>query len=167
MDQSTLLMILGGAVSLSAVALLIQAIVLFNTYQATRAIRDRVVTLMPKVEALLDTSRAAVDEGRAGIAEFREKANAILDSGQKQMQSLQVILSDAQERSRRQFEHMELLVNDTLNRVEETVTLLHKGVMKPIRGISGLAAALGAALQYLLRGRPNPGRVTADEEMFI
>jgi ElaB/YqjD/DUF883 family membrane-anchored ribosome-binding protein len=122
---------------------------------------------MPKVEALLDTSRAAVDEGRAGIAEIREKANAILDSGQKQMQSLQAILGDAQERSRRQFEHMELLVNDTLNRIEETVTLVHKGVMKPIRGVSGLAAAAGAMLQYLLRGRPNPGRVTADEEMFI
>lgn len=167
MDQSTLLVIMAGAVSVSAIALVIQACLLFGTFKATRTVRDRVVTLMPKVEALLDTSRAAVDEGRAGIAEIREKSNLLLDSGQKQMQSLQSILGDAEERSRRQFEHMELLIDDTLNRVEETVTLVHKGVMKPIRGITGLAAGIGAALQFLVRGRTNPGRVTVDEEMFI
>ena len=167
MDQSTLLVIMAGAVTVSAIALVIQAILLFSAYRATTIARDRIVTLLPKVEALLDTSRAAVDEGRAGIAEIREKSNLILDSGQKQMQSLQAIMGDAQERSRRQFEHMELLVNDTLSRVEETVTLVHKGVMRPIRGINGLAAGVGAAIQFLLRGRPRPDRVTVDEEMFI
>jgi len=158
---------MAGAVTVSAVALIIQAILLFQTYKATESVRDRVITLMPKVEALIDTSRAAVDEGRAGIAEIREKSNLILDTGQKQMQSLQAILGDAQERSRRQFEHMEFLVNDTLDRVEETVALVHKGVLKPIRGINGLAAGIAAALRYFVRGRPHPERVTVDEEMFI
>ena len=167
MDQSTLLVIMAGAVSVSAIALVIQACLLFGTFKATQTLRDRVVTILPKVEALLDTSRAAVDEGRAGIAEIREKSNLILDSGQKQMQALQGVLADAQERSRRQFEHMELLVNDTLSRVEDTVALVHKGVLKPIRGINGLAAGLSAAIQFMLRGRPNPNRVTVDEEMFI
>ena len=167
MDQSTLLIIMAAAVSVSAIALVIQAFLLFGTFKATQTVRDRVITIMPKVEELLDTSRAAVDEGRAGIAELREKSNLLLDSGQKQMHTLQGILGDAQERSRRQFEHMELLVNDTLSRVEETVTLVHKGVMKPIRGINGLAAGVSAAFQFLLCGRPRPDRVTVDEEMFI
>jgi len=167
MDQSTLLVIMAGAVSVSAIALVIQACLLFGTFKATQTVRDRVVTLMPKVEALLDTSRAAVDEGRAGIAELREKSNLLLDSGQKQMQSLQSILGDAHDRSRRQFEHMEMLIDDTLNRVEETVTLIHKGVMKPIRGIGGLAAGVGAAFNFLIRSRARPDRVTVDEEMFI
>ena len=167
MDQTTLLIIMTGAVSVSAVALVIQALLLFGTYKATQTVRDRVVTLMPKVEALIDTSRLAVDEGRITIAEIREKSNAILDTGQKQMHSLQGILADAHERSRRQFEHMELLVNDTLNRVEQTMTLIHRGVMKPIRGINGLAAGVSAALQYLTGARARPERVTADEEMFI
>jgi len=167
MDQSTLLVIMAGAVSVSAIALVIQAFLLFGTFKATQTVRDRVVTMLPKVEALLDTSRAAMDEGRAGIAEIREKSNMLLDTGQKQMQSLQSILGDAQERSRRQFEHMELLVNDTLNRVEETVALVHKGVLKPIRGINGVAAGISAAIQFLVRGRSNPNRVTVDEEMFI
>src|SRR5712671_3880307 len=75
MDQSTLLIIMAGAVSVSAIALVIQAFLLFGTFKATQTVRDRVVTMLPKVEALLDTSRAAVDEGRAGIAEIREKSN--------------------------------------------------------------------------------------------
>jgi len=167
MDQSTLLVIMAGAVSVSAIALVIQACLLFGTFKATQTVRDRVVTLMPKVEALLETSRLAVDEGRVTIAEIREKSNLILDSGQKQMQSLQSIIGDAHDRSRRQFEHMELLINDTLNRVEEAVTLVHRGVMKPIRGINGLAAGVGAAINFLVRGRTRPDRVTVDEEMFI
>jgi len=162
-----LLVIMAGAVTVSAIALVIQAFLLFGTFKATQTVRDRVVTMLPKVEALLDTSRAAMDEGRAGIAEIREKSNLLLDTGQKQMHSLQAILGDAQDRSRRQFEHMELLVNDTLNRVEETVALVHKGVLKPIRGINGLAAGISAAIQFMVRGRSNPNRVTVDEEMFI
>lgn len=167
MDQTTLLIIMASAVVVSAVALVIQAFLLFSSYRATLAVRDKVITLMPKVEALLDTSRLVVDEGRVTIAEIREKSNAILDSGQKQMQSLQGILADAHERSRRQFEHMELLVNDTLNRVEDTVTLIQKGVMKPVKGIHALAAGITATLRYLMGGRSRPDRVTVDEEMFI
>ena len=53
-------------------------------------------------------------------------------------------------------------------RAQETVELVQRGVLAPIRGINGVAAGIRAALQFLLRGtRPSPGQVTVDEEMFI
>ena len=83
------------------------------------------------------------------------------------MRQLETLLSDASERTSKQLAYAEAVVEDTLNRVEATVDLVHKEVLKPIRGISGLAAGVGAALSYLLSRRPNPHGATLDEEMFI
>ena len=41
------------------------------------------------------------------------------------------------------------------------------GVLKPLRGISGIAAGVSAAIQFLMSRRPNPHNATLDEEMFI
>jgi len=60
------------------------------------------------------------------------------------------------------------VLDDTMNRAQETVVLVHRGIMKPLKEIIGVATGLRTALRYLLRGeRPNPAQATADEEMFI
>ena len=177
------------AVSLSAIAMVFGACFLFGIYKATAAVRDRVMlvipkveavipkvdamlpkvdALLPKIDALLESSTQTVTESRAMIVDIRKKSNLILDSGQKQMQSLEVLISDASDRTRRQMEHAEMIVSDTLEKAEQTVGLVHKGIMKPIRGVTGVAAGVSAALQVLFRaGRTNPDEVTIDEEMFI
>jgi hypothetical protein len=46
--------------------------------------------------------------------------------------------------------------------------LVHTGVMRPLREITGVAAGLKATIQFLMKGvRPSPDRLTVDEEMFI
>jgi hypothetical protein len=154
---------------------------MFGMYKATVGLSDQVTKMLPKVEALLpkveamlpkvealiETSRSAVEESRATIVDIRQKSNQILDSGQRQIKSFELILSDAAERTTKQLAYAEAVVQDTLSRVEDTVGLVHRGVMKPIRGISGIAAGVGAAIQYLMRRSPNPERATLDEEMFI
>ncbi|MEO5923975.1 MAG: hypothetical protein ABIR70_09125 [Bryobacteraceae bacterium] len=167
MDQSTLLYIMAGAVIVSAVALVIQACLLFGMYRATTVLTERVVIMLPKVEALMQTSTVAIEESRVTIAEIRLKSNQILDVGHKQIKLMESLLADAADRSSKQLAYAEAVIQDTLGRVEDTVALLHKGVLKPIKGINGLAAGLSAGLQYLMRRRPNPERATLDEEMFI
>jgi hypothetical protein len=167
MDQMTLLYIMAGAVIVSAVALVIQACLLFGMYKATTTLTARVTTMLPKVESLMDTSRSAIEESRMTIAEIRVKSNMILDTGHRQIKQLEAILTDAAERTTKQMAYAEAVVEDALSRVEDTVALVHKGVLKPIRSITGIAAGVGAAVQYLMRKRPNHERATLDEEMFI
>lgn len=168
MDDSTLLLIMAGAVVVSAIALVIQAGLLFAVFRMTQSTQQRVMQVMPKVEGLVDASRVAVDESRSGIREIREKSSQLLDAGQTQMAQLQTLLGDASERTRRQLDHAELVIDDTMSRIEETVTLLHKGVLKPIRGAAGVVAGVRTAIDVLLRTRRrSPDRVTVDEEMFI
>ena len=73
MDQMTLLYIMAGAVIVSAVALVIQACLLFGMYKATATLTGRIQTMLPKVDSLMDTSRTAIEEGRLTIAEILVK----------------------------------------------------------------------------------------------
>ena len=167
MDQMTLLYIMAGFTIVAAIALVIQASLLFGMYKATTTLTERVTTLLPKVEALMDTSRVTIEESRAAIAEIRQKSNLILDTGYRQVKQLEGMLTDAASRTNKQLAYAEAVVQDALSRVEDTVALVHKGVLKPIRGITGIAAGVGAAIQYLLRRRPSGERATLDEEMFL
>jgi hypothetical protein len=174
MDQTTFMYITATGVIVGAVALALQAVWIFEMYKASRVIRDRLLVTLPKAEGLIDASKVAVEaskgvieESRLAISDFRAKSNNILDVGHRQMLQLESLLDDATARTSRQLKFAEAVVEDTLNRVESTVGLVHKGVLKPIRSISGLAAGIGAAVSYLLSRKPDPEGATLDEEMYI
>ncbi len=169
MDNQTIFLgLIAVFVAISAAAMVFQAAMLYGTYKAARELRDRIVPLTVKVEALVETSRTTVDEARIRIVEITVKTNQILDVAKKQMETVEVFLEDASLRTRKQLERAEIVVEDALERAQDTVELVHKGILAPIRGINGVAAGVRAALHFLLRGaRPSPDQVTVDEEMFI
>ena len=167
-NQTIFLALIAVFVAISAAALIFQAAMLYGTYKASRELRDRIVPLTVKVDALVETSRFAVEEARVKIVEITTKTSQILDVAREQMETVEELLEDASLRTRRQLQRAELVVEDALDRAQETVELVHKGILAPIRGINGVAAGIRAALHFLLRGtRPSPDQVTVDEEMFI
>ena len=167
-NQTIFLALIAVFVAISAAAMIFQAAMLYGTYKASRELRDRIVPLTVKVDALVETSRSAVDEARIKMAELSTRTNQILDVAKQQMDTVEELLEDASLRTRRQLQNAEIVVEDALSRAQETVELVHKGILAPIRGINGVAAGVRAALQFLLRGtRPSPDQVTVDEEMFI
>jgi hypothetical protein len=167
-NQTIFLALIAVFVAISAAALIFQAAMLYGTYKASRELRDRIVPLTVKVDALVETSRFAVDEARVKMVEITTKTNQILDVAKQQMETVEELLEDASLRTRRQLQRAEIVVEDALERAQETVELVHKGILTPIRGINGVAAGVRAALYFLLRGsRPSPDQVTVDEEMFI
>lgn len=174
MDQP-LLIVLTAFVIIAAIAMVFQAAMLFGVAKSARATEERIAQLAPKIaqltpklEALADTSRVAIEEGRASIAEITARTREILETTQRQLTRVDHILEDATDRVRVQFDRAEAVVDDAVNRAQQTVTVVHTGIMKPIREINGVAAGVRAAIHYFMRGgRPSPDQVTADEEMFI
>jgi len=77
------------------------------------------------------------------------------------------VMEDATARARIQLDRAEMVIDDTMNRAQQTVALVHSGIMKPLREIQGVSAGVKAALNFLTRGRNSPVHATADEEMFI
>jgi hypothetical protein len=167
-NQTIFLALIAVFVAVSAAALIFQAAMLYGTYKASRELRDRIVPLTVKVDALVETSRTTIDEARVKMGEITSRANQILDIARTQMETVEEVLQDASFRTRRQLERAEIVVDDALVRAQDTVELVHKGILAPIRGINGVAAGVRAALTFLMRGtRPDPDQVTVDEEMFI
>jgi CBS-domain-containing membrane protein len=167
-NQTIFLALIAAFVAISAIALTFQAAMLYGTYRASRELRDRIMPLAAKVETLVDTSRSAIDKASVQIVEITTKTNQILDIAKRQMETIEEVLDEASLRTRRQLERAEIVVDDALIRAQDTVALVHHGILAPIRGINGVAAGVRAALQFLMRGtRPSPDQVTVDEEMFI
>jgi hypothetical protein len=66
------------------------------------------------------------------------------------------------------MDRIEMVVDDTVNRFQETTTLLQNSIVKPIRQINALSAGIRAAVSVLFGGRrTSVERATHDEEMFI
>jgi flagellar biosynthesis protein FliQ len=167
MDQ-TLLIIIAVFVFVAAIALCIQAGLLFGIFRAARSLEDKAMPLIPKLDALVDSTRAAVDDSRQQIHDITVKTNEILDSTKKQLARVDEVLEDAAARARVQFDRAEMVLDDTMHRAHETVAMVHSGIMKPLREIQGVTAGIRAALNYLARGRNGgPVHASADEEMFI
>lgn len=168
MDDHTLLLVMTAFVIIAALALLIQAGLLFGIYKAARVLQENVVRLLPKVEGLVEASRVAVEDSRRKIVEITTKTSEILDTTRKQVARIDELFEDATGRARIQLDRAEMVLDDTMNRAQETVAFVHGGIMKPLREIQGVASGVRAAVNYLMRGRaPSPAHATADEEMFI
>ncbi len=168
MDQTILLYVMTAFVIIAAIALCIQAGMLAGMYKATRSMQQSIQPLLPKVESLIDTTKTTVEQSRVQIAEITTRTNEILDSTKRQLAMVEEVVSDASARAKVQLERVEMVLDDTVNRVHETVAVFHSGIMRPLREVNGIAIGLRAALAFLARGnRPSVDRVTTDEEMFI
>lgn len=175
MNNDALLYVMAAFVIISAIALCIQAGMLAGIYKTTKKLEaainplvPKVETLIPQVESLVVKTNSTVEQSGKQIAEITSKANEILDSTKRQMATVEDFVGDATARAKVQLERVELVLDDTLSRAHETVAVVHDGIMRPLREVSGIAAGLRAALGSLSRGnRPTVDRATSDEEMFI
>jgi hypothetical protein len=174
-NQFAFIVVIAVFVGISAIALCIQAGMLFGIYKSAKVTEEnvkrvipKVESMLPKVEALVVSSTAAVDMSRRQIEEITTKASDILDVTRVQLARIDGVLEDASARAHVQLAHVEMVIDDTVSRAQETVAIAHRGLMLPLREIQGVAAGVRTAFFYLMRGgRPNPAQATADEEMFI
>ncbi len=168
MDLNTWIIVTAVFVVIAAIALCVQAGLLFAMYRATHSMQERVMPLLPKVESLVESARTTIDYSRLQLVEMTGKANAILDSTKTQMRKVEEVVEDATSRAKVQLERVEMVMDDTLSRTHETVVAVNSGILKPLREINGIAVGIKTAFAYLARGnRPNVAEATSDEEMFI
>lgn len=168
MDQTFLLYVIAAFVALSFIALCIQAGFLFGMYKATKVLQEKVTPLLPKVEALVDSTKETVDHSRKQIVDITTKTNQILDSTKVQLGKVEEVVSEATSRAKVQMERVEMVLDDTMSRAHETVATVHSGIMRPLREINGIASGVKTALTHLTRGnRASVAQATSDEEMFI
>jgi hypothetical protein len=168
MSPDVLLYLITSAVVISAVALVLQALFMFGVYRSSRATRDQVNAVAGHVESFVSSAQETMALSRKQLSEVTEKAKNVLEVLHKDLVQADEILGEVTARARIQMDRVEMVLDDTVSRVQETIALLNKGILRPIREINALAAGVSAALGFLFRGRRiSVERATHDEEMFI
>jgi hypothetical protein len=168
MSQEALLYVMTGAVVVSALALIFQALMMLGLYKSSVAIGKKAEAVASQVESFVESTQRTLEQSRKQIADVAAKTSDVLDLTQKQLVRIDDVLGEATFRARVQMDRVEMVLDDSLSMLQNTTAGLHRAVLRPVREITGMAAGLQAALSFLFRGvRTTVEQATHDEEMFI
>jgi len=168
MNENTLLILLIIFVAISAVALLIQAVSLLGLFMVARDIRAKLLGVWPEVQEIVGISRRGVERVEKHIDKIGAASVQIVDTTKQQVARIDDLLSDANTRAKVQMERAEMVLDDTMTRVQETVSIVQRCVLRPVREAYGFWSGVRTTLHYLGRGtRSTVDHATSDEEMFI
>jgi hypothetical protein len=167
MENQTLLYILTVFVVLACLSMMGQAIAMIGLYRKVREVQEKTIPLIPRAEQLLAQAKTTLEQSSVQIQEISTKTHHILDSTRTQLTRVDEVVTDASTRAKVQLEKAQLVMDDTMNRVHETVAMVHGGVVKPLREINGLVTGVRAGFSALKKPKDPSSVVTQDEEMFI
>jgi len=168
MTPDALLYVMTGAVIVSAAALVFQAALLLGMYKASKEIRQQVTIIAGHTESFVVSAQHSLEQSRKQISDVAAKSGEVLDLARTQLIRVDAVLGEATGRARIQMERVELVLDDAVARMNEALTLLNNGVIRPVREVTAVAAGIEAGLRYLFRSRRRTvERATSDEEMFI
>ncbi|HET9408125.1 MAG TPA: hypothetical protein VFO39_12870 [Candidatus Sulfotelmatobacter sp.] len=165
-------------VLLTALAVLLQAGLLFAMYIAMRKSSERVEAVIAEVKT---KALPAIDSAQAMLTEVRPKLQVIAENLQdatstmrEQIHRVDATVSDAIDRARLQVIRADELVSRTMDRVEQTSEVVQKTVVSPVRQVTGLMRGITAGIEFLFsahgqrNGRSRQSRTAVpQDEMFI
>ena len=164
-----------GFTATASACLLIQVILLAFMARASWAAKKqatelvaRVGPLVDKIAPIVDQTQQVIEDLRGYAAEISSKTNDILDLSRRQLVRVDDVMGEAASRTRAQMDRIEMVMDDTVNRFQETTTLLQNSIVRPVRQINAVTAGIRAALAYMAGSRrATVEQATHDEEMFI
>ena len=157
-----------AAVIVAAVAIVLQTVLLFAMYRASKAMKEQLTPLVEKLEPLSEQTRHVLEEVRQQAGEITTRAGEVLELGRRQLLRADEFLEETATRARAQMARAELVLDDTMGRFQDTVALLNRSILQPLKQLDGLTRGIRATLAVLLgERRTTVERATHDEEMFI
>src|SRR5438445_13486612 len=120
-----------------------------------RKTRGRVEKLASEVNTkalpLIETTQTLLVEVKPRVIDIVANAEESARIARAQMERLDATVSDIVDRTRLQVIRADELVNRTMDRVGEATDMVHRTVVSPIRGLSGLVQGPSAGLEFVLR----------------
>lgn len=167
MDQ-TLLILLIIFVACSAFAMLVQAGTLLGMFLVTRRLQEQLTRILPEVQSIMGVTKRTVERVEKHVDKIGTVTGAILDVTKQQFVKVDELLTDASTRAKIQMERAEMVLDDTMTRTQQTVSIVQRTILRPVREVHGVVNGLRTAIAHLGRGsRPTVDHATSDEEMFI
>jgi hypothetical protein len=170
MDEMTLLTVF---VAVTAVAVVLQMLILAGMYFAMRKMMERTEALQVKVNEqalpLLEKVRGLVDESTPKIQTVIANVAETSEMVKLQAGKIDGLVTEFVGIAHNQAERASGLANRTLERVDHTAAAMQNAVTTPVRHLSGLVEGLLTGIGQLVGGRRERQRSKAvpKEDMFI
>ena len=161
-------------IALTAIAVVIQAGILFALFYAVRKGAARMDALATEVAA---KTFPALENAQRMLVELRPKIETLASNAadsttilRMQLGRLDATVSDVLDRTRLQVIRADEFLNRTMDKVEDTTEAVHRRVLSPIRQVSGLMSAIGTGFEVFFgqkRRQQRNGMGVPQDEMFI
>jgi hypothetical protein len=163
--------LLTAFVAVTAVAVVLQMLILAGMYFAMRKMMERTEALQLKINEqalpLLEKVRGLVDEStpKTVIANVAETSEMVRSQAGK----IDGLVTEFVGFAHNQAERANGLANRTLERVDHTAAAMQSAVTTPVRHLSGLVEGLLVGIGQLVGGRQERQRAKAvpKDDMFI
>lgn len=168
MSEEVFRWIVTVGVSLAALCIVIQAIVVLVLYGVIKKTLAKVMPIVERTGPILDSVRGIVDESRPKIASISNDAVDISKKAREQTANIHSFLNDFTDRARKKVEKVDHAMDDTVDQVQHAGDEVKKAIMKPVREVNGVLSGIKAAVGvYTHSRRASVDHATQDEEMFI
>src|ERR1700682_3597174 len=126
-------------VALCWIMMVFQVGILWSLYKASKTMQANMSSILPQDKSILAKADSIITDSRQHIVditaranelsgkavEITAKGNEIMDLARAQMLKIDEVVTDASNRAKSQLERAELVVDDTMNRVHESVAAVH------------------------------------------
>ena len=137
--------------------------------QQAGAAADRLKAVAERAEKVLASANQVIDDARPRVVELSAQMVEIAKTGREHVDRLGTLLNDASEKAHDRLTQIDHSVENTIEQVEQVSDAMRRAVMKPVREVNGVAAAISAVISTLVKRSHKSSVDTAvqDEEMFI
>jgi signal transduction histidine kinase len=161
--------------ALVALAMLVQAIVMFAAFiamrKAARAADEKFEAFQSSVTPLIDNTRALVTRLTPKIEQTADDLAALTHSLRVQTADVQFAANEIIARARNQATRLDAMLSHVLDTLDRTGHFMTDAVNKPIRQFSAILASVKAVVESLRSGVPEPGSrsnpPSRDHDMFV
>jgi uncharacterized protein YneF (UPF0154 family) len=165
--------LLTAFVAVTAVAVVLQMLILAGMYFAMRKMMERTEALQLKINEqalpLLEKVRGLVDESTPKIQTVIANVAETSEMVRSQAGKIDGLVTEFVGFAHNQAERANGLANRTLERVDHTAAAMQSAVTTPVRHLSGLVEGLLVGIGQLVGGRQERQRAKAvpKDDMFI
>jgi predicted ATP-grasp superfamily ATP-dependent carboligase len=175
MQEETFRWAVTGGVAIATLCILIMAVVAVLLYRVVSQVVVRVNDMSARVAPIIDTVRKLADDTApkisaltSNVVEISANAKDISGVAKDQAHRFAEVGRDIADRAKAQIAHVDAVLDETVEQVQQAGNDVKAAVLKPVRGAGAVIAGVKATVNTLVNGRrPTIDHITQDEEMFI
>jgi hypothetical protein len=149
----------------TALAVVVQAGVLFAIYLLSKRMSEQVERFMKDTREMMGPMRAIAENLRVVSANIVD----IGLSAREQFRRVEVMVADTGEVLHTQLDRLDKVTRDIVDRINATADIVQESVIRPAREAAAVAKGLSRGLDFFFgrRRRSTVDQAHQDEEMFI